>query len=48
MLVKSRGKTPVESKDFQDVYKQILMPLINEAIFTLLKGRRMLETIDKK
>lgn len=47
-FVKSLGKTPVESKDFPGfVLNRILMPMINEAIFTLYEGAANAETIDK-
>ncbi|MGQ9843162.1 MAG: 3-hydroxyacyl-CoA dehydrogenase family protein [Spirochaetota bacterium] len=47
-FVKSLGKTPVESKDYPGfVLNRILMPMINEAIFTLYEGAATAETIDK-
>ncbi len=47
-FVKSLGKNPVESKDYPGfVLNRILMPMINEAIFTLYEGAANAETIDK-
>lgn len=46
-LAKKLGKTPVEVNDFPGfVSNRILMPMINEAIFTLYEGVASKESID--
>jgi 3-hydroxybutyryl-CoA dehydrogenase len=46
-LATSLGKTPVESRDFPGfIANRILMPMINEAIFTLYEGVASVEAID--
>lgn len=41
------GKTPVEVKDFPGfVSNRILMPMINEAIFTVYEGVATVESVD--
>ncbi len=46
-LAKSLGKTPVECRDFPGfVANRILMPIINEAIYTLYEGIAGVEEID--
>ncbi|HSB71211.1 MAG TPA: 3-hydroxybutyryl-CoA dehydrogenase [Candidatus Methylomirabilis sp.] len=46
-LAKRVGKTPVEAGDFPGfLANRILMPMINEAIFTLMEGVGTVEAID--
>jgi len=46
-LAKALGKTPVEVNDFPGfVSNRVLMPMINEAIFTLYEGVASRESID--
>ncbi len=46
-LATSLGKTPVESRDFPGfIANRILMPMINEAIFTLYEGVASVDAID--
>ncbi len=46
-LATSLGKTPVESRDFPGfVANRILMPMINEAIYTLYEGVATVDAID--
>jgi 3-hydroxybutyryl-CoA dehydrogenase len=46
-LATSLGKTPVESRDFPGfIANRILMPMINEAIFTLYEGIASIDAID--
>ncbi|HEY0601925.1 MAG TPA: 3-hydroxyacyl-CoA dehydrogenase family protein, partial [Herpetosiphonaceae bacterium] len=46
-LAKDLGKTPVEVNDFPGfVSNRILMPMINEAIYTLYEGAATPEAID--
>jgi 3-hydroxybutyryl-CoA dehydrogenase len=41
------GKTPVESRDFPGfIANRVLMPMINEACFTLMEGVATVEDID--
>lgn len=47
-LSKSMGKTPVEVNDFPGfVSNRILMPMINEAIYTVYEGVATAESVDK-
>ncbi len=47
-VAKRMGKKCVESKDYPGfVINRIMMPMINEAIFTLYEGAATAETIDK-
>jgi len=46
-LTKSLGKIPVECNDYPGfVANRILMPMINEAVFTLMEGVATVEAID--
>jgi 3-hydroxybutyryl-CoA dehydrogenase len=46
-LATALGKTPVESRDFPGfIANRILMPMINEAIFTLYEGIASIDAID--
>jgi 3-hydroxybutyryl-CoA dehydrogenase len=46
-LAKQMGKTPVEVRDFPGfVSNRVLMPMINEAIYTLYEGVGSVESID--
>ncbi len=46
-LATSLGKTPVESRDFPGfIANRILMPMINEAIYTLYEGVASVDAID--
>ncbi|WP_261306149.1 3-hydroxybutyryl-CoA dehydrogenase [Paenibacillus andongensis] len=46
-LSEKMGKTPVEVKDFPGfVSNRILMPMINEAIFTIYEGVASVESVD--
>lgn len=46
-LSKELGKTPVEVQDFPGfVSNRILMPMINEAIFTVYEGVATVEAVD--
>jgi 3-hydroxybutyryl-CoA dehydrogenase len=46
-LATALGKTPVESRDFPGfIANRILMPMINEAIFTLYEGVASVDAID--
>jgi 3-hydroxybutyryl-CoA dehydrogenase len=46
-LTEKMGKTPVEANDFPGfISNRILMPMINEAIYTLLEGVGTPEAID--
>lgn len=48
LLVKRMGKKPVESQDYPGfIFNRILIPMINEAIFTLYEGAGTVEAIDK-
>lgn len=47
-LSRRMGKTPVEVNDFPGfVSNRILMPMINEAIFTVYEGVASIESVDK-
>ena len=47
-LAKQLGKTPVEVNDYPGfVSNRILMPMINEAIYTLFEGVATAEAIDE-
>lgn len=47
-LSQRMGKTPVEVNDFPGfVSNRILMPMINEAIFTVYEGVASIESVDK-
>lgn len=47
-LTRKLGKTPVEARDFPGfIGNRILMPMINEAIFTLMEGVGTAEAIDE-
>ncbi|SDN02777.1 3-hydroxybutyryl-CoA dehydrogenase [Paenibacillus sp. yr247] len=47
-LSEKMGKTPVEVKDFPGfVSNRILMPMINEAVFTVYEGVASVESVDK-
>jgi 3-hydroxybutyryl-CoA dehydrogenase len=46
-LAKSLGKTPVESRDVPGfIANRILLPMINEAIFTVFEGVASVEAVD--
>jgi 3-hydroxybutyryl-CoA dehydrogenase len=46
-LAASLGKTPVESRDFPGfIANRVLMPMINEAIFTVYEGIASIEAVD--
>jgi 3-hydroxybutyryl-CoA dehydrogenase len=46
-LAKKLGKTPVESSDFPGfIANRVLMPMINEAIYTAMEGVASVEDID--
>jgi 3-hydroxybutyryl-CoA dehydrogenase len=46
-LAKKLGKVPVESQDFPGfIANRVLMPMINEAIYTLMEGVATAEDID--
>ncbi len=46
-MAERMGKTPVEAKDFPGfISNRILMPMINEAIYTLFEGVGSVEAID--
>jgi len=46
-LATSLGKTPVEARDFPGfVANRVLMPMINEAIFTVYEGIASIEAVD--
>ncbi len=46
-LTKKLGKTPVEAQDFPGfIANRVLMPMINEAIYTLMEGVATIEDID--
>jgi 3-hydroxybutyryl-CoA dehydrogenase len=46
-LATSLGKTPVEARDFPGfIANRILMPMINEAIFTVYEGVASVEAVD--
>jgi 3-hydroxybutyryl-CoA dehydrogenase len=47
-LAKSLGKTPVEANDFPGfIANRVLLPMINEACFTLMEGVGSAEAIDQ-
>lgn len=47
-LARQLGKTPIESKDYPGfISNRVLMPMINEAIFTLWEGVGTREAIDQ-